>query len=221
MDSTEVEHFGSALGKILSRAPAEKDGPDGIELPEGKHLKRRKLMRKREKQKVKDDVLRRSDRLKLAENARVIPDAATDIEKERRLRRIATKGAVALFNAVAKVQRDSERDEEKKEDKKNSRKVSKDDFMRMVKEGKDYETGEIDSDDGEADGRGEWVALTAEGESKASAKLKDWDRNDVDSEEEEMLQETIEGDLSLGSDDDSGVEHDNESASSEESDDSA
>ncbi|KAJ8908535.1 hypothetical protein NDN08_005241 [Rhodosorus marinus] len=220
MDSTEVEHFGSALGKILSRAPGEKDGSDGIELPEGKHLKRRKLMRKREKQKVKDEVIRRSDRLKLAENARVIPDAATDIEKERRLRRIATKGAVALFNAVAKVQRDSVRDEEKKENKRKSKTVNKDEFMRMVKEGNDFSPGDVDIDDGEAKGRGEWAALTAEGESKASSKLKDWDRNDVDSEEEEMLQETIDGDLSLGSDDDEEGEDDDESEASEGSDDS-
>lgn len=131
---------------------------------------------------------------------------------------------MALFNAVAKVQRDSERDEEKKGDKKKSKTLNKDEFMRMVKEGKDFSTGDIDSD-GEANGRGEWSALTAEGESKASSKLKDWDRNDVDSEEEEMLQETIDGDLSLGSDDeeeDEGKdEGEDESEASGESDDSA
>lgn len=76
----------------------EEDGKKGkeeedeeMELPEGKLFRKRKMERQKEKELEIKTAERRKERFKNAEDARSVPDAATDLERERKYTRIATK----------------------------------------------------------------------------------------------------------------------------------
>ncbi len=65
--------------------------------------------------------------------ARVVPDAATGAPTEKRLRETATKGVVALFNAVSKAQKGAVAEDAP--GKKKSAAVSREGFMSLLREG--------------------------------------------------------------------------------------
>lgn len=101
-------------------------------------------------------------RLRFEANAKVVPDAATDAALERRLLATATRGAVALFNAVAKAQRVAKADKPKQ--KSGGKPVSRDSFMSMIRAGVTEE---------DAGNKAAWLEddfLTAK-----SRRLKDWE----------------------------------------------
>lgn len=138
---------------------------------------------KKERQKYKEA---KRAKLQFENNALVIPDAATNAALEKELLATATKGAVALFNAVSKAQKIGEEKASGKAKKKGPP-VSRESFMDMMRAGvnkdekptEDKEASErapSDDDDGqEAKKSGaKWLKndfLTA-----GSRKLKDWDR---------------------------------------------
>lgn len=68
-----------------------------------------------------EEKQRRKARKLFDEMARIVPDAATDAAREKQLRATATRGAVALFNAVARAQRGADNP------------VQRDKFMNMLK----------------------------------------------------------------------------------------
>lgn len=109
-------------------------------------------------------------RLRFEGNAKVIPDAATDAVLERQLLATATRGAVALFNAVALAQRKA-RAAESVEKKSKGKPVSKDSFMAMI------QAGVANEDVGQKiDDKAAW--LKDDFLSSKSKRLKDWDTAD-------------------------------------------
>lgn len=112
-------------------------------------------------------------------NALVVPDAATAAALEKELLVTATKGAVALFNAVAKAQRG--RGGRAREGAKGEV-VSKESFMSMMRAGvgKKVEVGEkkvgdeVSEDEGERGGGAEW--LRTDYLTTKSKTLRDWDK---------------------------------------------
>lgn len=118
-------------------------------------------------------------RLRFEANARVVPDAATNAARERDLLATATRGAVALFNAVAKAQRAAKA---ASADRKKGKPVSKASFMSMIRAGVAEQEKE---DDAEAEGEvgGNAAAWLKDDFVTAKArKLKDWDREAADGE---------------------------------------
>lgn len=123
-------------------------------------------------------------------NARVVPDAATSAVLERALQATATRGAVALFNAVAKAQKAAE---QRADGQKKGPPVSRDNFMKMMQEGvaqssalpmRNSAKTNGDADDADDDGLGpvkgsttaKWLKddfLTSR-----AKKVKDWDQDE-------------------------------------------
>lgn len=100
------------------------------------------------------------------------------------------KAAVSLFNAVAKHQKEA-MDEEMRPKQAKQTKVSKEDFMEKLKAGHANEEQEgEESDDGEEMKGKEWGIFDDEFSVKAG-KLKDWDRDEVEDSDEEMMTETL------------------------------
>ncbi|CAI4222999.1 unnamed protein product [Auanema sp. JU1783] len=62
---------------------------------------RKKILKKKKKLTKRELRAKKIDKINLLSAGLVKPDVTTDKEKERLLRRIATKGVVQLFNAVA------------------------------------------------------------------------------------------------------------------------
>lgn len=142
----------------------------------------------------------RKAKIEFENNSRVIPDAATGAALEKELLLTATRGAVALFNAVSKAQKEMEkREEEKVKNRKKGPPVSRESFMAMMKSS--WEKNELGSVKGAADRNVEkddsdehedaskvhskprWLKddfLTAR-----SRTLKDWDRKDENDGTEE------------------------------------
>lgn len=150
-------------------------------------------------------------KLQFENNALVIPDAATNAALEKDLLATATKGAVALFNAVAKAQKMNE--DEKGSNKKKGPPVSRESFMSMMRAGvsKDAasDAGKKVEEEGSSDEEAsamrkqgaKWLKndfLTA-----GSTKLKDFDR------------EAPVGEESSSSDDESSDDEDNQSSDSD------
>eukprot|EP00188_Purpureofilum_apyrenoidigerum_P004613 Plantae.Rhodophyta-Purpureofilum_apyrenoidigerum.ctg5331.p1 GENE.Plantae.Rhodophyta-Purpureofilum_apyrenoidigerum.ctg5331~~Plantae.Rhodophyta-Purpureofilum_apyrenoidigerum.ctg5331.p1 ORF type:complete len:220 (+),score=74.80 Plantae.Rhodophyta-Purpureofilum_apyrenoidigerum.ctg5331:330-989(+) len=190
METEDAQRFGAALGKLLRSSKKRKAKPnendDGVELKGGRETRKRAEERKKLKQAEEKASLRRAERMQKVEQARVVPDAATDIEKERRLKKLATKGAVALFNAVAKYQKvhaetpNSTRTEKIKE----AKTVGGDQFLEMLQRGKEQPSDADVEENGST-----WKAVD-DTFIAVPSKLKDWDKGEQDSDEE-MLAETI------------------------------
>ena len=116
-------------------------------------------------------------RLQFESNAKVIPDAATDAQLEKELLAIATRGAVSLFNAVAKAQKASaEKENEAKRKSSKGAPVSRESFMNMIRTGtaNPEPAASRSEDEEESENKAKWLKddyLTA-----GSKKLKDWDK---------------------------------------------
>ncbi|PXF46631.1 RRP15-like protein [Gracilariopsis chorda] len=135
----------------------------------------------------------RKAKIEFENNGRVIPDAATGAALEKELLLTATKGAVALFNAVAKAQKEMEKqEEEKNRNRKKGPPVSRESFMAMMKSS--WEKSEFGPSKGTADGDAEEDEIDENEDAKKahsrarwlkddfltarSRTLKDWDRKD-------------------------------------------
>lgn len=177
-----------ASKKTTGKRPRSEKTP--IVLAESDEVQKSLAEDKQEQRKYKEA---KKAKLKFENNALVIPDAATNAALEKELLATATKGAVALFNAVSKAQKLGEEKASGKAKKKGPP-VSRESFMDMMragvsKDGKPADDNEASgsepSDDGdgrEANKRGaKWLKndfLTA-----GSRKLKDWDREAPPGEE--------------------------------------
>ena len=112
--------FGSALAKILhtNTPAAAKDTTSSAVLSRRKAIER----------KLEDDKLEERARKQVRSEARLKRDAAhilpeaTALNREKLLRKTATRGVVQLFNAVQQVQVERERLEKKKLEEKGSKK---------------------------------------------------------------------------------------------------
>lgn len=113
-------------------------------------------------------------------NALVIPDAATGATLEKELLVTATKGAVALFNAVSKAQRESQAKRTRSVNAGKRETVTKESFLSMIRSGvgkKVHGDERVKDELNEKEKQGEGAAWLRKdflmGKSKA---LKDWDK---------------------------------------------
>lgn len=166
----------------------------------------------------------RQKKLKFESNARVIPDAATGAALERKLLETATKGTVALFNAVAKAQKAVE-DSSRKKKKEKGQPVSRENFMSMMKAGvskstvlptgpktrKDNESSNGSDDDAEKTARSNAKWLKEDFLTSGGKQLQDWDKAEqaAESSDEEDMDADMPGD---------DVDHDVEQDESEDED---
>lgn len=127
-----------------------------------------------EKEEKRRDREAKRARLQFENNAKVIPDAATDAQLEKELLKTATKGAVALFNAVAKAQKVAKEDSHAKSKNAKGVPVSRQSFMSMIREGIKKDDLAQENDDGETTKKASW--LKDDFLTEGSRKLKDWDR---------------------------------------------
>lgn len=164
-------------------------------------------------------------KLQFEQNARVVPDAASGAALEKTLLTIATKGTVALFNAVSKAQRVS--NENKATTKQKGPAVSKKAFMDMMKENiAKMDTAPLQSENDEDQAgsynetkkpprlRAKWLKedyLT----SKAK-RLKDWDRAEVEAESSDAESEDPDNSESSGDEDELAVNEEAEDEIEEE-----
>lgn len=201
------EGAGLALGSVFSRVIKPRSGGDRSEKASGKRPRstvvfaeseevRESLVEKKEERRKFKEA--RKANLQFESNARVVPDAATDAALEKELLATATKGAVALFNAVAKAQKIAE--DGGTADGKKGKPVSRKAFMDMMKAGvnknamvAESEKAEQDSEEDEdtekkviASGA-KWLQddfLTG-----GAKKLKDWDKKASDEAVSESSEE--------------------------------
>jgi hypothetical protein len=116
------------LGSTISAVLAQPAGS----LPVGAaEAKQRKEEREQERK-------QRLERKLLREKEHVVPDAATDIQRERALVKVATRGVVMLFNAISQQQKHKSEEEQqdakgKKKRKARSDEMTKQEFMDRLK----------------------------------------------------------------------------------------
>lgn len=213
------EGAGVALGSVFNRLVKPKGGERGskfsgkkrprsekgpVVLAESEEVQKNLAEEKKERNNYREA---KKAKLKFENNALVIPDAATNAILEKELLTTATKGAVALFNAVSKAQKLSEEVSNGKTKKKGPP-VSRESFMDMMRAGVNNDkaaanggSGNDSSDDdaGQSNKPGaKWLKndfLTA-----GSKKLKDWDR-EAPPEEEISSSDDESSDGEPGSDD--------------------
>lgn len=231
------EGAGVALGNVLSRLIEPSVGEGQRRKTTGKRPRadrkpvvladnedvRDRLQREREDNKRLK--LLRMEKMQFEKNARVIPNVTLNATLEKALLGTATKGAVALFNAVAKAQKAA--DELSAKEKKKGPPVSRDNFMNMMKASvtksmalpavnprKQVDDG-LSADEGiPASASAKWLKddfLTAGAE-----KLKQWDQEggnaDSSSEDgDDELEDEREGDEGSSSDDDDNDDDSDES----------
>ncbi|KAI0567065.1 Ribosomal RNA-processing protein [Gracilaria domingensis] len=133
----------------------------------------------------------KKERIAFENNARVIPDAATGAALEKEFLATATKGAVALFNAVSKAQKSLDEEEDVAKNKKKGPPVSRESFMEIMRASlknsapgavkrdrrKDVDNEDEDKSEGDANvvrSKASW--LKDDYMTKGSSTLKDWDR---------------------------------------------
>ena len=128
-------------------------------------------------------------KLKFESNGRVVPDASTNAALEKQLVVTATKGAVALFNAVAKARKMAKIEEKEEKEVGRKRKkdaLTKDSFLKLIRKGvkNEEEDEEEDEDEDEEEmEREEEGAVRKKARwlkddymTRGSTKLKDWDK---------------------------------------------
>lgn len=178
--------LGSVFWRLVKKRTAKRPrSTTHIVLSANEDVRKTLNATREEKKRVKDAKLAKH---KFENNGRVIPDAATNAALEKELVVTATKGAVALFNAVSKARKAAE-DNAQKSGKKGPV-VSSDNFMDMMRsgirksgsvsekgvgEGEDLEESEDDEGTEQPTGsKAKW--LKDDYLTRASKKLKDWDK---------------------------------------------
>ncbi|RLN51546.1 hypothetical protein BBJ29_008635 [Phytophthora kernoviae] len=154
----EAVGFGDAMSKILGQNVAEDAQPI---------LAKRTTARMREIQSDKKET--KTARLSTAEKREreqkdmAIPDHTTAVQ-DRKLRMIATKGVVALFNAIEKHQHQNGKKDEKND--KKVKEMSKDNFLGLLKAQQKATTAVPAA-------KSSWSVV--QDDFMMGAKLKDWD----------------------------------------------
>lgn len=195
------EGAGIALGSVFSRLikprASEQLGTSGRKRPrsekapvvliESEEVQESLAEEKEERRKYKEA---KKAKLKFETNALVIPDAATGATLEKQLLMTATKGAVALFNAVSKAQKVVEQKPAGK--KKKGPPISRESFMDIMRAGINKEvpskpeTNKLENESSDEEDKvvkpgAKWLKedyLTA-----GSKKLKDWDKDAPENED--------------------------------------
>lgn len=152
-----AQALSTVAARVLKRPRAVLSANDEVKEAERQHAKQ--VCRERDAKRV---------RLAFEANARVVPDAATDAARERTLRATATKGAVALFNAVTNAQRGMA----------SEKPVDKDMFMGMLKRG----VAQVE-DDEVVEEKADW--LKDDYLTKNSRKLRHFDNVKLDDSEDD------------------------------------
>jgi hypothetical protein len=156
--------IGDVLGKLISKPVTEKPYERFNKLEGAVAAKEEKKLRDAERQLKHEKKL-----LRLKEHVR--PDAATDLKKERMLTKIATRGVVVLFNAIAKQQelkrKREEEDYETTQEKKKARTkdLSKNEFLDILKNSAESVKSagdKEDEDDDEEEFENQWDVLDDE-----------------------------------------------------------
>lgn len=216
----------SKRSKLSGKRPRADHKP--VVLAENEQVQKELHEEREQKKRFKEQRL---EKLKFENNSRVIPDAATGAALEKELLTTATKGAVALFNAVAKAQKAAE--ELAAKDKKKGPPVSRESFMQLLKKGINKSSTLPNKPDKQDDG--DSIAGNIDGPAKSTAKwlkddfltsgakkLKDWDKPDdvsMGSSEDEDgdAEDDDDEEDEEGSNEDSEVEEEDVDDSSEES----
>lgn len=223
-----------ALGSVLSRfvapvtdgkrtnvngkrpRPVTK-GPKHIVLADNEEVQASLTQQREQRQKLKQQ---KRAKLQFESNSRVIPDVALGAALERELIATATKGSVALFNAVAKAQKIAE--EVSAKEKKKGPPVSRENFMDMMKAGVSKSvalpTGKRPTDEGDESSGDKEKASDKPSDSVkwlkddfmtiGANKLKEWDREEEDDDEDSEEEQDKESD---GKEDSASEEGDSES----------
>ncbi|KAF0695653.1 Aste57867_13547 [Aphanomyces stellatus] len=168
--------FADAMSKVLNQTVEEEKAPI---------LAKRVTSQMREisKDKKESSATKLSAKEKRAreEKDMVIPGPAT-MASDKALRAIATKGVVALFNAIAKHQHGQQQQDGAKQIKS----LSKDSFLGLLKQqGKKSATPaqEAAADSDDDDDKPNWSVV--QDDFMMGAKLKDWDKDDGEGAAEE------------------------------------
>lgn len=119
--------------------------------------------------------------------SRVVPDAATGAATERGLKETATRGVVALFNAVAKAQKANAAKEDAKSKRgKDDEPVSREKFASMIQARIRKRDDDSESNSNEDEPKAKW--MKADFATRNSGKLKDWNRDvAADSSEDDEI----------------------------------
>ncbi|TMW59660.1 hypothetical protein Poli38472_004729 [Pythium oligandrum] len=191
-DDEEIEAvgFGDAMSKILQQNVGDDAQPI---LAKRTTARMREIMN--EKKEVKKDRVSAAEKRAKERKDNVIPSHVTAV-KDRQLRKIATKGVVALFNAIAKHQHQTGKTTEK-EDKK-VKELSKENFLGLLK-ASSQKTAASDSSKPAPAAKSSWSVL--QDDYMMSAKLKDWDNTHKNESERPRRREGAKG-----NDDDSDPE---------------
>lgn len=188
------EGAGIALGTVFKRIVTSKPshkrkaiekrprpGKTPVVFADSEEVQKNLALKKKENKRLKEA---RKVKLQFESNGRIIPDAATGAALEKELIATATKGAVALFNAVSKAQKVSDNDGTKGDKKKAP--ISKEAFMDMMVAGVNKTTlvpgsdappshlERSSKDEGRIKSSAKW--LEDDFMTTASRKLKDWDK---------------------------------------------
>jgi Rrp15p len=198
---------GKALGSVLSRLlDDKKDGGLGLNKRPRPDLGLILAADEDVAQAAHDEVVERTKdrenkraKLRFEACGRVIPDAATGAAREKALRETATRGIVALFNAVSKSQKAASAadsavktaadDAAARRAKKNKEPVSREGFMDMLRAGvnkpipggenAEKATGGEDEPTGASWMKDNYMT-------KGARKMKDWNKEDEGSEGDDV-----------------------------------
>ena len=183
-DGDKVDGFAAALQGILRANIGDKKV---AVLAKRKTARMKEIMKEREERNQRKQAAQQRRERKHA--VMVIPDVSTNA-KERVLKKIATKGVVALFNAISQYQREADGEAEKAEkeraEKEEREKAAKSRFMKLLKTGI---TGGGSSGDreGAEDGQPGWKALRSD--YLMGANMKDWENEDLSDSDEDADEE--------------------------------
>ncbi|CEG47648.1 Uncharacterized conserved protein [Plasmopara halstedii] len=158
-DAHDAVGFGDAMSKILGQNVAEDAQPI---------LAKRTTARMREieieKKETKTARVSTAEKREREQKDMVVPDHTTAVQ-DRKLRMIATKGVVALFNAIEKHQHLVNKQEDKNN--KKVKEMSKDNFLDLLKASQHKTTENVAT-------KSSWSVV--QDDFMMGAKLTDWDK---------------------------------------------
>ncbi|KAJ0398569.1 hypothetical protein ATCC90586_010365 [Pythium insidiosum] len=166
-EEMEAVGFGDAMSKILQQNVADAAQPI---LAKRTTARMREIMN--EKKEAKQERMSAAEKRAKERKDNVMPSHAS-AAKDRTLRKIATKGVVALFNAIAKHQHQVGKPTDK-EDKK-VKELSKESFLGLLKSAKNDKDSAASASKPEAAASTNKTWSVLQDDYMMGAKMKDWD----------------------------------------------
>lgn len=163
-EELEAVGFGDAMSKILQQNVASDAQPI---LAKRTTARMREIMN--EKKEIKKERVGAAEKRAKERKDNVVPSVMT-AAKDRQLRKIATKGVVALFNAISKHQHQTGKVENK--DDKKVKELSKENFLGLLKSAATQKGSSASAAKAEP-AKSSWSVL--QDDYMMGAKLKDWD----------------------------------------------